>query len=129
MEFTDEQQQEINKKVSDATKALEKELADTKAKLPKELSDAEKALKAKENDLWNRTVNLTFKENGLDKFADIISAKDEDDLKNKVESLNKIMSEMKIDNSYKPNNHQKTDEYEQAKKKHDTVSMLKKFFN
>jgi hypothetical protein len=128
MEWTDEQQQEINKLIEAATKPLQKELEKTKVKLPKEPTEDEKALQEKAKSLWKKQVSLTLQENGLGKFDSLISAKDEDDLKTKVESLNKIVSEFKVDHSFKPEEHKHEDAYSQAKKKHDTVSMIKSFF-
>lgn len=129
MDWTEEQQKEIDKLINDATSPLQKELEETKAKLPKQPSDAEKALQEKEKELFKKQCSLTLKEKGLDKFDGIIEFGSEDDLNKKTDALSKIMNEIKVDGSYKPENHaQNNSAYESAKKKHDTVSMLKSLF-
>lgn len=125
MEWTDEQQEEINNLIKQATSPLEEELEATKTKLSKELSDAEKALVDKEKALWQKEVSLTLKDAGLGKFDGLIDAKDNEELSKKVESLTNIVNEFTIDNSYKPENHGSVDEYAVAQQKGDTQSMIK----
>lgn len=95
---------------------------------PKELSDEEKAIQTKQNELWQKEVSLTLKENNLDRFADVIKVSDTDELTSTIEALNGIVDGFKVDNAYVPTDHATTDEYEQAKEKGDTQSMIKSLF-
>jgi beta-lactamase superfamily II metal-dependent hydrolase len=133
MEFTDEQQEAINKKIAnerskwekEALQPIQKELEQTKAKLPHEPTDDEKALAEKQSELWRREVGVTLREKGLADFDGLITAKDEKELAAKIDKLEKIVNSYKIDNSYKPAAHGTGDEYAKAAQEHNTQSMIK----
>lgn len=91
---------------------------------PAEKSDAEKELEQKQADLWQKEVNLTLKEEGLNAFAEFFNVKDSEELTAKVKKFKEIITNMKIDNSYKPNDHKSTDKYSQHEKSGNVVGMI-----
>ncbi|ABO48928.1 conserved hypothetical protein [Desulforamulus reducens MI-1] len=138
MEWTPEQQQEINKMLVDAkNKWIEDELNPLKNQVkeleqfkPKEKSDAEKALEQKEIELWQKEKNLILKENNLHEFADFFNAKNIEQLNKDIKKLNKILEAKKLNNNYVPDGHKgKADSYTQAKKNNDTLGMVKALFS
>ena len=88
--------------------------------------EAEKAQKVaeKEQELFQKQVQLTLKENGLEKFADIVKVSNEDELKDVVKKLTTIVNEIKIESGYIPAEHAKTDEYSVYEKKKDVAGMI-----
>lgn len=88
--------------------------------------EAEKAQKMaeKEQELFQKQVQLTLKENGLEKFADIVKVNDEDELADVVKKLTAIVNEIKIQNGYVPVDHAKTDEYSKYEKEKNVAGMI-----
>ncbi|WP_066639689.1 hypothetical protein [Desulfolucanica intricata] len=137
MEWTDEQKQAIDNLIADEkNKWVEQELTPLQNQVkelekfrPLEKSDKEKALEAKEKELFDKEVNLYLKENGLAEFSEFINVQNMDELKEKAEKLNKILESKKLNNSYVPDNHKSADAYSNAKKQGDTVSMIKALFS
>lgn len=124
--FTQEQVNEMlatakNEWIENELNPIQTEL--TKYK-PAEKSDAEKALEAKQADLWQKEVTLTLKSEGLDAFADFFQANDTDELTGKVKKFKQIINNLKIDNSYKPSEHKSTDKYSQHEKSGNVVGMI-----
>lgn len=91
---------------------------------PKDLSDDEIALQTKQAELWSKEVNLSLKENGLDKFASIVKVSNEDELKEVVTTLNTFINDLKVEMGYKPNDHKQNDPYSQFEKNKDTKGMI-----
>ncbi|HZG59904.1 MAG TPA: hypothetical protein VEY68_05455 [Anoxybacillus sp.] len=91
-------------------------------------AEKQKEIEAKQNELWQKQVQLTLKENGLEKFADIVKVSNEDELKDVVKKLTSIVNEIKIETGYVPNDHKQMTAYEQAKKQGNTVAMIKSLF-
>lgn len=89
-------------------------------------NEAEKAQKMaeKEQELWQKQVQLTLKENGLEKFADIVKVSNEDELKDVVKKLAAIVNEIKIETGYIPADHAKTDEYTKYEKEKNVTGMI-----
>jgi recombination DNA repair RAD52 pathway protein len=121
----DQQEEMIAKAEYDKVLA---ELEEVKSKLPKELTDEEKALQAKQQELWQKEVSLSLKEAGLEKFADIVKVNDEKELKDVIKKLTSIVNDLKIEMGYVPNEHKQMTAYEQAKKQGNTVAMIKSLF-
>ena len=129
MEFTPEQQQFIDTKLTEAKSEWE---VDILAPIQTELStlkpvaktDKEKAMDAKEITLWNKEKSLHIKEKGLSDFADFFDGKTIEDLDKQVEKLNKVLEAKKLNNSYVPEGHKQTDAYANAEKNKDTQSMI-----
>ncbi|MDH4618079.1 MULTISPECIES: hypothetical protein [Brevibacillus] len=124
--FTQEQVNEMlatakNEWIENELNPIQTEL--TKYK-PAEKSDAEKALEAKQADLWQKEVTLTLKSEGLDAFAEFFNANDSDELTAKVNKFKSIINDMNIDNSYKPSDHKSTDKYSQHEKSNNVVGMI-----
>ncbi|MGG6440492.1 hypothetical protein ABET52_12595 [Saccharococcus caldoxylosilyticus] len=94
----------------------------------RELTDKEKVIEAKQQELWQREVSLSLKENGLEKFADIVKVSNEDELKDVIKKLIKIVNEIKIETGYVPSDHKQMTAYEQAKKQGNTKNMIKAIF-
>lgn len=100
------------------------ELDELKGKLPKEPTEQELAFQQKEQELFDKSVQLELKENGLDQFASIIKVENEDDLKTTIDQLKQITNQIKIDSGYVPNDHAKDDDYSNFAKDNDTVGMI-----
>ncbi|MED0717434.1 hypothetical protein [Aeribacillus composti] len=130
------QDQQLDKQQEDTLEAVSKEeydkllaeLEEVKAKLPKEPTEEEKALQAKQQELWQKEVSLSLKEAGLEKFADIIKVSNEDELNDVVKKLTDIINEIKIETGYVPADHKQMSAYEQAKKQGNTKNMIKALF-
>src|SRR5699024_10171684 len=120
-----EEVETVSKADYDAIVAERDDLAQYK---PVEKSDAEKAMETKQQELWQKEVNLTLKENGLDKLADVIKVTDTDELNRRIETLNGIIDQYKVENAYVTENHAKQDEYDSAKNSGDTTGMIKSLF-
>lgn len=103
---------------------LQTELQEVKGKLPKDLTDEEKAIQTKQQELFVKEVNLTLKENGLEKFASIVKVTNEDELKEVITSLGTIVNELKVEMGYVPDNHKNSDAYSVAEQKKDIGGML-----
>jgi len=91
---------------------------------PKELSDEEKAIEAKKQELFEKEVALTLKENGLEQFAKVIKVKNTDELNEVVELLSQIVNDIKMSTSYVPTDKAKQNEYDAFAKRGDTKSMI-----
>ncbi|WP_394175607.1 hypothetical protein [Guptibacillus hwajinpoensis] len=123
--FTQEQVDEFkNEWLEKELNPIKNELEEVRGKLPKELTEEEKAFKEKENELWNKEVNFTLKENGLSQFAPFVHAEDGEQLGEQLKMLNQIVNEMKIDSSYKPEDHKRTTEYDKFEKENNTTGMI-----
>ncbi|WP_228485589.1 hypothetical protein [Thermaerobacillus caldiproteolyticus] len=91
-------------------------------------AERQKEIETKQNELWQKEVQLTLKENGLEKFADIVKVSNEDELKDVVKKLSQIVNEIKIETGYVPSDHKQMTAYEQAKKQGNTKNMIKAIF-
>lgn len=129
MDFTEEQQQEINKMIEEAKSnwvkdeltPLEQQVKELEQYKPVQKTDKEKEIEAKEKELWQKEKELTLKGNSLYEFAEFFSAQSTDELNKQIEQLNKILESK---NAYVPNNHKPTDAYNKAEKQGDTVTMI-----
>lgn len=125
-------QEQVNEQIAQARtqweteflNPIKTELEDVKGKLPKDLTDEEKALQTKQQELFIKEVNLTLKENGLEKFASIVKVSNEDELKETIQSLSTIVNELKVEMGYVPDNHKNSDAYSVAEQKKDIGGML-----
>lgn len=79
-------------------------------------AEKQKEIEAKQNELWEKEVQLTLKENGLEKFANIVKVSNEDELADVVKKLTAIVNEIRIETGYIPADHTKTDEYSKYEK-------------
>ena len=91
-------------------------------------AEKQKEIEAKQQELWQKQVQLTLRENGLEKFADIVKVSNEDELNDVVKKLTAIVNEIKIQNGYIPADHKQMTAYEQAKKQGNTKNMIKAIF-
>uniref|UniRef100_C5D6Y0 DUF4355 domain-containing protein n=1 Tax=Geobacillus sp. (strain WCH70) TaxID=471223 RepID=C5D6Y0_GEOSW len=91
-------------------------------------AERQKEIEAKQQELWQKQVQLTLKENGLGKFADIVKVSNEDELKDVVKKLTAIVNEIKIETGYIPSDHKQMTAYEQAKREGNTKNMIKALF-
>lgn len=91
---------------------------------PKEKSDAEKALEEKERALFQKEVELTLKEHGLEDFKDLIKVNSIDELNTTIEGLKKVLDARKLGNSYKPTDHKNTDAYFKYANEKNPVGMI-----
>ncbi|QJX61017.1 hypothetical protein HLK66_04725 [Niallia circulans] len=96
---------------------------------PKEVSEAEKAMVAKQEELWNKEVSLSLKEHGLESFASIVKVSNEEELKGVIETLNTFVNELKVSMGYVPSEHNKQSEYSAAESKKDTKGMIASKFS
>jgi len=129
MEWSEEQQTEINRLLDEAKGKWESEiLAPIQTELeglkPVKKTDKEKEIEAKELELWQKEKSLHLKEKGLSEFAEFFNANTIEDLDKGIEKFNKILEAKKLNNAYVPSGHKTTDAYAQAEKNGDTQSMI-----
>ncbi|GAB7386849.1 hypothetical protein BSNK01_06850 [Bacillaceae bacterium] len=125
-------QEQVNEMIENAKKEwIEKELnpviveRDELMKYkPKELSDEEKAIQAKQQELFVKEVELTLKEHDLAEWKEFFNVSTIDELKVKIDKFKKILNEKRIENSYKPENHRSTDQYSKYEQEKNTVGMI-----
>lgn len=123
--YTQEQIDEMKAEwVKQELDPLKAKIAELEKYKPVEKTDEEKALETKAAELWQREVNLTLKEHGLQEFAEFIVANDEKELTKQVESLKAILTKKGLDGSFKPGSHKPTDKYSLAESKKDTTGMI-----
>ena len=122
------QQEQIEMVAKSEYDTLVAKLEEVKSKLPRELSDEEKQLQVKQQELFNKEVHLTLKENGLEQFAPVVKVANEDELKETIKQLNKIVNDIKVSVGYVPQDNKQVTAYEQAKQKNDTKGMIKSLF-
>ena len=132
----DQQQQEQTQQQDQQQKQTQQQTVDMKtylelvAKMEKMeqmlANEAEKAQKMaeKEQELFQKQVRLTLKENGLEKFADIVKVNDEKELADVVKKLSQIVNEIKIETGFIPADHVKTDEYSKYEKEKNVAGMI-----
>lgn len=90
-------------------------------------AEKQKEIEAKQQELWQKQVQMTLKENGLEKFvdfADILKVSNEDELADVVKKLTAIVNEIKIETGYIPADHAKTDEYSKYEKEKNAAGMI-----
>lgn len=119
-----EQQQTVNMKTYLELVAKMEKMEQTLANE----AEKQKEIETKQNELWQKEVQLTLKENGLEKFADIVKVSNEDELKDVVKKLTAIVNEIRIETGYIPADHKQMTAYEQAKKQGNTKNMIKALF-
>ena len=122
---TQDQQQDQQQQTVDMKTYLE--LVAKMEKMEQMLSqEEEKAQKIaeKEQELFQKQVQITLKENGLEKFADIVKVNDENELADVVKKLTTIVNEIRIETGYIPADHAKTDEYSKYEKEKNAAGMI-----
>lgn len=87
-------------------------------------AEKQKEIAAKQQELFQKQVQLTLRENGLEKFADIVQVSNEDELNDVVKKLTTIVNEIKIETGYVPSDHAKTDEYSKYEKEKNAAGMI-----
>ncbi|MEC1720607.1 hypothetical protein [Schinkia azotoformans] len=125
-------QEQVNEQIAQAKgqweteflNPIKTELEDVKTKLPKDLTDEEKAIQTKQQELFVKEVNLTLKENGLEKFASVVKVSNEDELKEVVKALGTIVNDIKVSTGYVPDNHKNQDQYSKFETEKNTVGMI-----
>lgn len=117
----DQQIETVSKEEFDAVVAERDDLLQFK---PKELSDEEKAFQTREQELFNREVQLEIKSAGLEKFAEFISVESKDDLAAKIEKFQSVLNDFKVENSYVPTEHKANDPYSKFEADKNTKGMI-----
>lgn len=94
---------------------------------PQELTEQEAKLQEKLEVVWQREIQATLKEEGIEVFADFIKADvdDTDALSKQIAKLKEIVGTLEISNGYQPSNHKPVDGFALAKKNNDSVGMIK----
>lgn len=87
-------------------------------------AEKQKEIEAKQQELWQKQVQITLQENGLEKFADIVKVSNEDELNDVVKKLSQIVNEIKVETGYVPSDHAKTDEYSKYEKEKNAAGMI-----
>ena len=87
-------------------------------------AEKQKEIEAKQQELFQKQVQLTLRENGLEKFVDIVQVSNEDELNDVVKKLSQIVNEIKIQTGYIPADHAKTDEYSKYEKEKNAAGMI-----
>ncbi|MEY9866619.1 molecular chaperone GrpE [Peribacillus sp. B2I2] len=108
----------------DALQAQVDELSQYK---PKESTEDETKIQQKLESIWDREVNQTLKEEGLEIFAEFIKADvdDTETLKKQITQLKEIVGSLELSNGYQPSNHKTVDGYSIAKKNKDVNGMIR----
>lgn len=91
---------------------------------PKDLTDDEKALAAKQQELFTKEVELELKSAGLEHFASIVKVSNTDELKEVVKSLTQIVNDIKVSTGYVPSDHKQQNQYDVFASKKDTKGMI-----
>ncbi|WP_241737868.1 hypothetical protein [Anoxybacillus flavithermus] len=120
-----EQQQQDQQQTVDMKTYLE--LVAKMEKMEQMLSqeaEKQKEIEAKQQELFQKQVQLTLRENGLEKFADIVQVSNEDELNDVVKKLSQIVNEIKVETGYVPSDHAKTDEYSKYEKEKNAAGMI-----
>ncbi|MDD2288023.1 MAG: hypothetical protein PHY55_04230 [Bacteroidales bacterium] len=126
-EYTDEQIQELittekSKWENEILKPLQEDLKQYK---PKEKTDTEKTLEQKEKELFEKEINLTLKEHGLQEFAGFFNVSNADELNKQIEDFKKVLKTRDEKNNFVPGDHQKNkDAYSIAEKNKDVSGMI-----
>ncbi|MDE8562756.1 hypothetical protein PNH38_02525 [Anoxybacillus rupiensis] len=132
-ETTQEQQQDQQQQEQQQTVDM-KTYLDLVAKMEKmqtmldNEAERQKEIEAKQNELWQKQVQLSLKEAGLEQFASIVKVSDEKELKDVIKKLTSIVNDLKIEMGYVPSEHKQMSAYEQAKKQGNTKNMIKALF-
>ncbi|NNV01659.1 hypothetical protein [Brevibacillus sp. MCWH] len=127
MESNENQQQEktyTQEEVDALLQPLQAQIKELEQYKPVEKSDAEKAIEAKQAELWQKEVYLTLKEAGLSDFAEFFNASDAESLKKQIDKFNKILIARKIESSFRPTDHKATDKYTVYEKEKNVAGML-----
>lgn len=142
MEFTQEQEthienlikQEKEKWTNDELTPITTKVTELEQELKKyestQKTEQELKIETKLQELWSKEKSLVLKEHGLDKFNDFINADNVESLQKNIDAFKNVMKELDINNSFIPEQHRKSNktEYEKARGKNDTVSMIKALF-
>lgn len=132
MSETNFTQEQVNEQIANAKTEWEKEFLnpivaerdDLLQYKPKDLTDDEKAMQQKQQELWQKEVGLSLKENGLEQFASIVKVENEDELKEIVKTLGQVVNDIKVSTGYVPQDHANTDEYSKFEKEGNTQGMI-----
>lgn len=132
-ETTQEQQQEQTQQQDQQQTVDMKTYLELVAKMEKmeqmlsQEAEKQKEIEAKQQELFQKQVQLTLRENGLEKFADfadILKVSNEDELNDVVKKLTAIVNEIKVETGYVPSDHAKTDEYTKYEKEKNAAGMI-----
>lgn len=127
---TQDQQQEQTQQQDQQQTVDMKTYLDLVAKMEKmeqmlsQEAEKQKKIEAKQQELFQKQVQLTLRENGLEKFADIVQVSNEDELNDVVKKLTAIVNEIRIETGYIPADHAKTDEYSKYEKEKNVAGMI-----
>ncbi|MCB7071385.1 hypothetical protein LIZ76_15780 [Caldibacillus sp. 210928-DFI.2.22] len=119
-----QEQQQVETVAKSEYDSIVAELEEVKAKLPMDLTEEEKVIQQKQKELFDKEIQLTLKENGLEQFKDIVKVANDDELKETVKKLNKIVNNIKIEVGYVPKDNAKDNEYDVFAKNKDTKGMI-----
>ncbi len=121
-ELEQQQEQELQQ---EETEVIEKEGGnEEEVSLVEQIQAQKEELLQMQKDFFKREVELTLKENGLEKFAPIIRVETEEELKEVVGTLSQIVTDIKISTGYVPAEHKKQNEYDAFASKGDTKGMI-----
>lgn len=101
-------------------KTLDEVIDSTNETIDKVQADLDK----REKELFQREVNSSLKDSGLERFAEIINVDSHESLDEVMAKLTKIMNDMKIEQSYQPKDNAKQDAYTVHAKNKDTKNMI-----
>ena len=113
-------QEQIETEVQDVSHSNEDQLAEIQA----QKAELDKLKK----EMFQKDVQFTLKESGLEKFASIVKVENEEELKEVVGTLSQIVTDIKISTGYVPAEHKQVTSYDQAKQQGNTKGMIKSLF-
>ncbi|MEK4759608.1 hypothetical protein MHH85_05035 [Viridibacillus sp. FSL E2-0187] len=127
--ITNEQNEQVNDTPAETVlkvdyDALVTKVEELEGQVPKSLTDTEINLKKREDELFNKEVNLTLKENDLGLFAPLLKVSDEKELTQSIVILKEIVNQMKVQSGYIPKESTSITQYEEASQKKDVAGMI-----
>lgn len=121
---------ELGEAIHEFGEGLEKrqELIDdmnvTLDKVDKDQAQLAADMEKREQELFQKEVAFSLKENGLEVFADIIHVKDSEQLSDIVQKLTGIVNGIKLESGYIPKENAKQAEYDVFTEKKDVKNMI-----
>lgn len=120
---------EVDSEQSQDTQDVPQDVEEVVEVNDKEHDEQAEKLKQREAELFKKEVSMTLRENGLEMFASIIKPSDSQNLDQLVLDLTKIVNKIKLDTGYIPPKENGVQaEYDVAKEKGDTKTMIKNLF-
>lgn len=107
---------------------LERLSKQTPEEVAEEHEKMRQELERKSVELFEKEIAMTLTQHNLQAFKDVINVNTSQELQDAIQKLTGIVNDIKIQSGYVPKDNLKQAEYETAKEKGDTKSMIKTLF-